>query len=198
MSEEEIKKSVEEVEVSIPTINFSQNVDEDEYEESSNINQFGKISNQYGKINIEKEETFIDPATGQVIDKSSLTPFEQIKVTAKSMNITLNDPKKNCKKCSGRGYTGIHVSDRSPIPCSCIYETYYKDHPEQKKNTQPVLNRKQRRAYEKNLNSYYRKVIDMEVKKQEIIAKSKANLRKNTPKVEEVISEVVPEQVVNG
>ena len=37
-----------------------------------------------------------------------------------SMNIQIKDPKKNCKRCYGRGWTGKHAGSGEPIPCTCI------------------------------------------------------------------------------
>lgn len=185
--------------VQIPTINLSQ---EETQEESvgGDISQYTKFSDQYRNINVGEKETFIDPATGQVIDESLLTPLEKIKVKAKSMNITLNDPEKSCKKCYGRGYVGIHSEDKSPIPCQCLYKEYYKANPEAKKKAQdfqPKLNRKQKRAYEKSYRKYLNHVVQDLQKQQAIINKSKANLRKNTPeKIVEEVVENVSEEVV--
>lgn len=184
----------------VPNMQITQEETEDE-SVGSDINQYTKYSEQYRNINVGTDETFIDPATGQIIDKDTLTHLEKIKVKAKSMNISLNDPDPSCKKCYGRGYIGVHVDDNSPIPCQCLYKEYYKNNPEAKKNKEqftPKLNRKQKRAYEKSYRKYLNKVADMLKKQQAIIDNSKANLGKITPvkpKVQEVVENATEDVV---
>lgn len=190
-----------ELNVPIDNIQMSQEIERDDEYSDSSIGS-SNLSEQYRNINIVQDETFIDPATGQIIDKESLTHLEKIKVKAKSMNISLNDPDPGCKKCDGRGYVGVHVEDNSPIPCQCLYKEYYKNNPDAKKNKEqftPKLNRKQRRAYEKNYRKYLNKVADMLKKQQEIIDKSKANLGKITPVKPKIVEDVpgVTEEVVS-
>jgi hypothetical protein len=61
------------------------------------------------------KESVVDKATGLVQDIKSLPPIDQIKVAADRFKIPINDkPKKNCKKCFERGYTGFNANDKTP------------------------------------------------------------------------------------
>lgn len=160
--------------------------DEDESSSSEDLQKLNNLSEQYRKTEVEQTQMFMNPETGEMVERSKLPPLEQIRVTAKSTGHHINDPKKNCKKCFGRGYTAIKL-EGTPIPCDCIFEEFYKANPESKKTAQnynPPMNRKQKRMYEKQYKKYVSNIIEEEVKKQMIIQKSKSNLRKNTPVTE--------------
>ena len=177
----------------ITNLGFTQATDDEEelQSDSEDIAKLNELSEQYRKTEIEKGDVFIDPATGKIIDRDSLPPLEQIKIIARNMGHTINNPDKNCKKCRGRGYTGRRVEDNAPIPCSCIYNDYYKEHPEVKKQMEqmPAVNRKARRFYDKQMKKFINSRVNEEMEKQALINYSKANLRKFTgPKIE---SEVV-------
>jgi hypothetical protein len=88
------------------------------------------------------KEEFFDPVKGEVVDKKDLLPWDIIKATALKLGYTVNNPKKSCKSCYGRGYIGLVTGTNQPIPCNCIY-TY-----EQKKEIQvnPVWNRAVKRS----------------------------------------------------
>ena len=195
---EEVQETVPESSVqefAITNLGFVQAQDSDEDEDINDLSKLTGMSDQYRKTDISQDNVFIDPATGEIVDRSKLPPLEQIRIAAKNLNQTINEPHKNCKKCYGRGYTGINLDGNIPVPCSCIYEEYYKSNPEAKKNEinqQP--NRQQKRRYDKQYTKYIKEQFGTIRKMQEITEKSKANLRKNTPKVpgdSEVISESV-------
>lgn len=168
--------------------------DETEEESSENladeIAEFNKTSEQYRKTEIDEEQMFLNPDTGMMVKRTELPPFEQIKVTSKSIGQQINDPKKNCKHCYGRGYTGLKP-DGQPIPCDCIFKEFYKENPEALKKQQSTFipNRKYRRAYDKWQKEQGNKFIQQLTKQAEIMQKSKDNLRKNTPKTEEIAEE---------
>ena len=93
---------------------------DDEQEEEGEGFDVGKgYGQQYDQP--EDRDAFVDADKGTVIDKGDISPFEQIKIVAEKMDLVVNDPKPSCKKCYGRGYTGIEFTTQSPIPCSCIY-----------------------------------------------------------------------------
>ena len=74
-------------------------------------------------------------------------PLEVIKAAAEGIGLILNNPKPNCKKCFGRGYTGRNHETREPIPCTCLFPKY-----ESQRETGDVIlpqNREQRRAAKK-------------------------------------------------
>lgn len=54
-------------------------------------------------------------------DYRNVNPWTVIREAATAMGIIVNDPKPNCKKCHGRGYTGRHADTGEPVPCSCIF-----------------------------------------------------------------------------
>lgn len=184
---------VEKIET-VPTEVQHQNIsfiEEDDNLESTegDIEKFNEASEKYRQTKITQDFTFIDPATGEVIDRSKLSPFEQIKQMAKSIGQTINDPKKDCKHCHGRGYTGINLDGNIPVACDCIYKEWYKTNPKKDMNFHPE-NRRSRRLNEKYMRKYVQNLAKKERARLEVIENSKKNLRKNTPKVETVSEEV--------
>jgi hypothetical protein len=182
-------------EFAISNLGFVQEEDSDEDADINDLSKLTGMSDQYRKTDISQDNVFVDPTTGEIVDRSKLPPLEQIRIAAKNLNQTINEPHKNCKKCYGRGYTGINLDGNVPVPCSCIYEEYYKTNPDAKRqeiNQQP--NRQQKRRYDKQYSKYINQQLGAMKKMQEVVEKSKANLRKNTPNVP-VVSEVVSENV---
>lgn len=94
------------------------------------------------------ESFFVDQSSGEVVDSKDLTPFQIIKLTAQQMDIKVQDPRKGCKKCYGRGYVGINTSTKEPVPCRCIY-TFEQKQQEAKENKRTFVTRKQRRLMER-------------------------------------------------
>lgn len=58
------------------------------------------------------------------LDKKShydgLSPWEIIVKSAEEICMPIKQPKKNCKRCHGRGYRGMNSATGYPIPCQCI------------------------------------------------------------------------------
>lgn len=75
---------------------------------------------QYDKV--ENVEVVFD-GNDNPIDKKDLqlTPLQVIKGMARTLGQDINDPKPNCKRCYGRGYTGRDSESKAPIPCLCMY-----------------------------------------------------------------------------
>jgi len=73
----------------------------------------------------EEHVVYVEPEKGEVRDFKELTPWEQIVESAKRYSVEIQPPKKNCKKCFERGYTGFSVEgvNRIPISCNCIFKT---------------------------------------------------------------------------
>lgn len=142
-------------------------------------------SEEYRNIKIKQDVTFLDPTTGEIVDRNSLPILEQIKQVAKSIGQEVNAPDKSCKKCHGRGYTGINLDGNVPVACDCIFKEWHKANPKSNQNFFPQ-NRKARRHYEKMQRKYELELMKHMKDRLEIIDKSKKNLRKNTPKNPEV------------
>ncbi len=179
-------------------------MDNDVEEESSEsisdeIAEFNKTSEQYRQSKIDDAQMFLNPTTGEMVERSQLPPLEQIKIVAKSTGTIINDPKKGCKKCHGRGYTGTKL-DGSPVACECLYEEFFKTNKEaaeeQMRKNYPAMNRQAKRRYQKQLDSYFTSEFAKMKKNQEIIDKSKANLGKITPVKPKIVPETVTENVV--
>lgn len=114
------------------------------------------------EYNAPESEVFdMDTSTG-VVEKHEglagetveLQPFEQVKLASKLFGIDINDPKENCKKCNGRGYTAIDSETRMPIGCECIFPAdavNYENIPDAP-NAPAHLSRKERRAMQRKLN----------------------------------------------
>lgn len=124
------------------------------------------------------EEIFFDTKSHEIINDELVTsayktpeeptkvldpPFVRIQKAADKFGLIIQDPKKNCRKCNGRGFLGIavdpvtHLTTEKPIPCPCIYPKA-KDEFEkvQRETAQQMMeiknmNRSQRRQQEKLL-----------------------------------------------
>lgn len=72
----------------------------------------------------EDQDKFMDVNGDKVIDEEdikNIPPMEIIRAVASKTGTPIQDPKKGCKSCYGRGYTGIETNSKMPIPCSCIH-----------------------------------------------------------------------------
>jgi hypothetical protein len=166
---------------------------------SDDIAEFDKTSEQYRQSKIDDAQMFLNPATGEMVERTKLPKLEQIKIVAKSTGTVINDPKKDCKKCHGRGYTGTKL-DGSPVACECLYEDFFAANKEaaeeQMRKNYPAMNRQSKRRYQKQLNRYFTSEFAKMKKNQEIIDNSKANLGKITPVKPKIVPETVTENVV--
>lgn len=55
----------------------------------------------------------------QIAELRSLPPFTQLQIAYGAMGVRLRDPKMDCPKCHGRGYTSFSPACE-PIACSCV------------------------------------------------------------------------------
>jgi len=69
----------------------------------------------------ENADAFVDMGDGRVVKKEDMQPFDIIKTIAKQNGTDIQNPKKSCKHCYGRGYEGIDSETRMPIPCRCLF-----------------------------------------------------------------------------
>jgi hypothetical protein len=105
------------------------------------MEEYGEVKNEEVELTSEQEETVLE----------GLSPLERIQHAAKKFNVPIREPKKSCKHCHGRGYTGFKSGPKKePVPCKCIYpkmnamtELAFEN------RNQYAINRKQRRQYEK-------------------------------------------------
>ena len=169
-------------ETKLPTIEETTTEVEDvEYEVEEVDGESGEegvIGEDYSDV--EKVVTYIDPTSGNVIDPDTLGPWEKIKFISTQLGQTIDEPKKNCKHCYGRGYTALDVNTKNPVACSCIYKTYFKTNPNGG-DIRPKKNRKERRKYEKAVQKFYQTMAVKYAPEMEKVTKSKNNLGKNTP-----------------
>ena len=78
--------------------------------------------------NVNEESIVINTEEGTVIDVTKLSPLEKIRLVESKFGLKIDDPDPSCKKCHGRGYTGI-LANGSPDPCLCLHRTYKKENP---------------------------------------------------------------------
>jgi hypothetical protein len=142
------------------------------------------FTQDYSTVKINKGDTFFDE-NGNAIDPKSISVFERLKLFAKQMGQEVNDPNPKCKKCYGRGYTGINIDGDIPQPCNCIYKKFFAENPDWRGQSMPSWNRATKRNYQKRLGKYITLQADAMNKKYSAEEKSKANLGKNTPDFEE-------------
>lgn len=181
-------ENVEQTQLTEEVVNFDINTigmveSDDEIEESESIatiDDINDINAQYNKSKINHENVVVNSA-GEVVDPSTLSILDRLKISAKHLGQTLDDPDPSCKKCYGRGYTGINLDGNLPQPCNCLYKTFFKTNPEYRGQQMPSWNRKMKRRYDKDLKKYVTLQAVKARKQYEIIEKSKDNLGKNTP-----------------
>lgn len=125
MSEEELKETLEFTkapeEEQVGTV--LESISDVEYDDSDDYIEGGDESTNY-KVD-HKKEALVNTASGEVTtpEQKPMTPWDLIVQTAKAMNVEIRDPKKNCKNCFGRGWTGIDVTTKNPVVCQCIFPT---------------------------------------------------------------------------
>ena len=145
----------EAVVINHPTGIVAEEYDDDEYEESNIVTgQYTAPQTKAGTFNTLSQE---------VVEDSPLTPWDVIVDMAKVMNIPINQPKKGCKKCYGRGWTGRDVKTKHPVPCNCIFTTRTpaeksQDEVSGQRMSLANMNRKQRRYLEKANRNMIRRV----------------------------------------
>jgi hypothetical protein len=118
----------------------------------------------------------INTLTNEVTEEKDLAPWDVIVSMAKVMNITIQDPKKSCKRCLGRGWAGRDVNTHHPVPCNCIFPVRTPNEKAQDANAgqrmaMANMNRKQRRYMEKA----NRNMIRRSVKQQQAIENTEVN-----------------------
>jgi len=150
----------------------------------------------------ENRTVIIDESKGEIIERSELTVFQNMKLIAEQNGYVIKDPKTGCKKCYGRGYIGKDFKTQMPIPCNCIYPART-DNEQTSENimdakaevAQPKASRKQRRDYKKRLMKYISK--NKKSLMAEVAAESKVKSAndsiENIPEVETVAE--VTEQI---
>ena len=96
--------------------------EEDQFEEKERVIEKQEDLEKASYNLPEDEEIFVDEQDGSIKLDKDLSPFEKIQVVAKKNKVKINDPKKNCKHCYGRGYIGFDINKENyPVPCTCIY-----------------------------------------------------------------------------
>jgi len=66
-------------------------------------------------------DEFVDLKSGEVVKQEDISPMDVIRKLAEKTGAKILDPKKNCKKCWGRGYTARDAKTKAPVPCACIF-----------------------------------------------------------------------------
>jgi len=69
----------------------------------------------------ESADAFVNTSEGKIVNKEDLTHFDMIKAIAKENGTELKEPARNCDHCYERGYEGIDVQTKMPIPCRCLF-----------------------------------------------------------------------------
>lgn len=105
----------------------------------------------------EEHVEYLDQNSKEIIDKKSLNPYQIIKVIAQKNEINIKEPKKNCRRCNGRGWIGRSATTGEPFACSCIFP----DTEKQKQYLQGLnitTNRAQRRFYQNQLKKKLKQI----------------------------------------
>lgn len=105
-------------------------------------------SNEY---KLDSQDQYFDTGSGELLDSKELTIFQKIKILAQKMGYEINDPKKDCRKCWGRGYTALKKDTHEPILCMCIFK------PEDKANMQNTPTQKLSRVQRRRMSKLMRK-----------------------------------------
>ena len=110
----------------------------------------------------DSKDTFVNTGDGSVVKKEDLSPFEIIKAVAKENGTKIQEPRKGCNHCNGRGFEGIDAKTKMPIPCRCIFRGKTKSEQEGENmydaaNKQHMkISRKQKRRMQRVLLSNYK------------------------------------------
>jgi hypothetical protein len=83
-----------------------------------------------------------------------------MKAVAEKNGNVINEPKKDCKKCYGRGYTARDATTKQPIPCMCIFPPQTPAEKEKNKalyNKLRPISRSERRILQRNFKRYVKK-----------------------------------------
>ena len=121
-------------------------------------------------------DQFIDIDKGVLIDKSKLSPFEQIKVAAQQSGTELRKPNSGCKHCYGRGYTGTTLTGE-PLACTCIFP------PRTGQQLKQDLNML---SYMQAMKKKQKQVRNNLVNKAAVMVKDEFNKRVNVPEAETI------------
>lgn len=152
----------EDVNVEEPLLN--ENIENEEEDDEGY--SYGMVGDDYvtPTVKPKSNESFVDMDGGKVLDKDDVSPFDYIKTMALQENVQVEDPRSGCRKCYGRGYIGIDLNTKAPVPCSCIFrgrtdndrrnEELY-----DQKRAYGDLNRKQRRRLDKIYNKNFKRVV---------------------------------------
>ena len=89
------------------------------YEDDS-FEQVGDDLSNVKHSPLKDADKIIDLNKGEIVDKSKLSIFQQIKLAANDSGTEIRPPKPGCKKCYGRGYTG-KLMNGEPLICTCLF-----------------------------------------------------------------------------
>lgn len=121
-----------------------------------------EFKNQFNSEEYELEDNqsqYFDSESGEILDSKDLTVFQKMKILAERMGYEINNPKKGCRKCYGRGYTGFEKETKSPIVCMCVYKEEDKQKIRENFQVQTQkLSRAQRRKLEKVMRRRMKRV----------------------------------------
>lgn len=186
ITEAEFEEVVHPVTAEVHQLNIDELPDqyEDEAQEESGESF---VPESYDAVKIDRSDAFLDEH-GNTIDPSTLTIFDRLKLSAKQIGQEVNDPDPKCKKCYGRGYVGININGNIPLPCNCIYKKFFKNNPNWRNQQMPSWNRKAKRTYEKRMSKFINLQAAAIRQKHANEEKSRANLGKNTPKVDPIVT----------
>lgn len=141
----------------------------------------------------EDADAFLNPETGEVVNKEDLTPLEIIKAIAKQNNQDIQNPKPSCNYCYGRGFEGKDSKTQMPIPCRCLFrgkadteklqEIFYDSN-----RMQGKANRAWRRRVSKTLKRQFRNI-------KKTYVKSKDNEKSKTKVTAKTVNKVLNEYI---
>lgn len=91
-----------------------------------------------------------DPAKDEAWRRDPIRIKMLIKQCADACGLVLKNPKPNCPKCHGRGWTGVDVNTGNPVVCRCVFQKEDLHNPEEvsPQYLRPK-NRAERRAQQK-------------------------------------------------
>lgn len=136
-----------------------------EYDDPDDYIEGGDVDARY--IVQQKKHSLLNTVADSVEtpEERLMTPWELIVATAKAMNVEIGDPKKGCKHCFGRGWTGLDSQTKNPVVCHCVFPARTPIQKEQEMNSEGMrkvafsnMSREQRRKLAKKNKKQLRKM----------------------------------------
>ena len=116
---ENIEEQLEIVDENVALQNVVDDLQYAPYDEFEEDGESIELGSKYVAPNQIKQS--VDLASQEQIEMPEITPWDVIVMMAQSQGVTIQEPRKGCKHCYGRGWPAKDAKTGAPVPCSCIF-----------------------------------------------------------------------------